>query len=166
MEEFRETELNGVKLRVYRDGTIWTYGYTSSRGKIMEWRNQLLNQKSSYYRVCLQNKMYLIHRIIGMVYLGLDINDVTKYIDHIDRCKTNNNVNNLRIVTPRENNFNNNGKGYHWSKSNKKWCAQIKINKKTKHIGYFDNEEDARNAYLEAKAKYHVINHHPHPQEI
>lgn len=23
MEEFRETELNGVKLRVYRDGTIW-----------------------------------------------------------------------------------------------------------------------------------------------
>ena len=48
----------------------------------------------------------------------------------------------------------------------KKWCAQIKINKKKKHIGYFDNEEDARNAYLEAKAKYHVINPHPHPQEI
>jgi hypothetical protein len=47
--------------------------------------------------------------------------------------------------------------GYCWSKHGKKWRALIGINGKLKHLGYFDNEEDARQTYLDAKNKYHNI---------
>ena len=40
---------------------------------------------------------------------------------------------------------------------NKNWKVQIQVNGKRKFLGCFDNEEDARNTYLEAKAKYHII---------
>ena len=33
----------------------------------------------------------------------------------------------------------------------------ITLNNKTINLGLFDNENDARNAYLEAKKIYHVI---------
>ena len=38
-----------------------------------------------------------------------------------------------------------------------KWKAQIRLDGKLKHLGYFVNEEDARNAYLNAKLIYHKI---------
>jgi hypothetical protein len=97
-----------------------------------------------------------------MVYLGLDINNTELQIDHIDRCKTNNNSDNLRIVTNQENTFNTNAKGYFWDKKSKKWRSVIMINNKIIILGYFDTEEEAHNAYLEGKQKYHIINHHRH----
>ena len=39
----------------------------------------------------------------------------------------------------------------------KKWHAQIKLNGKSIHLGYFDKEEDAKNAYLKAKLIYHKL---------
>jgi hypothetical protein len=38
-------------------------------------------------------------------------------------------------------------KGVSWSKQSKKWKAGIYINKKQKHLGFFDKEEDAGKAY-------------------
>jgi hypothetical protein len=161
-EEYKELELNGVKLRVFRNGAILKYGHKASRGKIMDWRPQLFKQNASYYRICLKGKLYLVHRIIGMAFLGLDIEDLTQHIDHIDMCKKNNNINNLRIVTPTENmwNLSTNKKGYYFIKATNKYCAQIKLNGKTTHIGNFNTEEEARHAYLAAKAKYHIISHY------
>jgi hypothetical protein len=48
-------------------------------------------------------------------------------------------------------------KGYTWHKHRKKWMSSIKVNKRTIHLGYFETEEKARNAYLQAKEKYHII---------
>ena len=42
-------------------------------------------------------------------------------------------------------------KGYSWNNQKNKWGARIKINQKIIHLGFFDNEEDAHNAYLVAK---------------
>ena len=42
-------------------------------------------------------------------------------------------------------------KGYSWDNQKQKWKARIKINQRIRHLGYFDNEEDAHEAYLEAK---------------
>ena len=67
---------------------------------------------SGYVRVRLNGKVYKNHRIIAYAFLGLDINNPKQIIDHIDKNRQNNNVNNLRIVTSQENSFNTNAKGY------------------------------------------------------
>ena len=36
-------------------------------------------------------------------------------------------------------------------------CTNYMVKGKNKHLGYFDLEEDARQAYLEAKKIYHTI---------
>jgi len=38
-----------------------------------------------------------------------------------------------------------------------KWKAQITVNGKNTYLGSFNIEEEARNAYLNAKLKYHKI---------
>jgi hypothetical protein len=79
-------------------------------------------------------------------------------IDHINGNPLDNRRCNLRIVTFQQNHFNRTkAKGYSWHKKNKKWQAQIVINKKTIFLGLFDTEIDAHNAYLSAKEKYHKI---------
>ena len=77
-------------------------------------------------------------------------------MDHRDNNRLNNNVNNLRYVNSQQNNFNRSlsskstsgYKGVTFDKSNQKWKAQISINKKIKHLGYFTNKEDALKARL------------------
>ena len=79
-------------------------------------------------------------------------------IDHIDGDKLNNRIENLRIVTQQQNQFNQKrAKGYCWHKQNKKWMAQIHIDEKKKHLGCFKTEEEAREAYLKAKEIYHLF---------
>jgi len=84
-------------------------------------------------------------------------------IDHIDGDGLNNQRSNLRVATHSQNMRNskipiNNTSGYkgvYWSKEKNKWCAQIKIDYKNKHLGYFDNKIDAAKAYNEGALKYH-----------
>lgn len=162
--EFVETELNGVKLRVFKDGTIMRYiTKLNPVSRSLGWNICKPKLDAGYYRIRIKNKKYRFHRIIAMVYLEYDINDKLFEIDHIDGCTSNNNVSNLRIVTHQENMWNIcETKGYYWNKYHKRWIAKICVNGKRIHIGSFNTEEEARTAYLEAKAKYHIIHHHPH----
>ena len=76
-------------------------------------------------------------------------------IDHIDHNGLNNQRDNLRIVTSQQNlmnklkrkNCSSIFKGVHWNKRDKKWVAQIGINKKIYNIGSFIFETDAAVAY-------------------
>lgn len=73
-------------------------------------------------------------------------------VDHIDSCKINNKINNLRWVTSSENNMNrlvssNNSsgvKGVSFHKRNGKYRARIQINKRNIHIGYYKTLEEAK----------------------
>ena len=78
-------------------------------------------------------------------------------IDHINRKKDDNRLENLHVVNSQQNQFNRDDKGYSWREGRNKWEAHIRVNNKTIYLGMFENEEDARNAYLEAKAKLHII---------
>ena len=77
-------------------------------------------------------------------------------VDHINRNRLDNSLENLRIVTQSENVFNkshqkNNKSGYRgvsWTSREQKWRAVISKNKKQKHIGYFENKDEAYAAYL------------------
>jgi hypothetical protein len=78
-------------------------------------------------------------------------------LDHINRNRSDNRIDNLRILTNQENCWNTNAKGCRFRKDIKKWSSQICINYKQIHLGYFNTEEEARNTYLTAKEKYHKI---------
>jgi hypothetical protein len=84
-------------------------------------------------------------------------NEVPNVIDHIDRNKTNNRIINLRNVNLQINQFNRVCKGYRFHKRDKVWTAHISLNSKQKHLGSFKTEEEARQAYLNAKKIYHKI---------
>jgi hypothetical protein len=79
-------------------------------------------------------------------------------IDHVDNVRTNNRIENLREVTPSQNNFNRSDvRGYRYRARDKKFHAQICVNGISYNLGRYDTEYEARVAYLEAKKKYHVI---------
>lgn len=84
-------------------------------------------------------------------------NEVVSEIDHINRNRLDNNPSNLRAVTREQNQYNrNNTRGY-WKTATNKYQSAIRVNKKLINLGRFCNEIDARNAYLQAKQKYHKI---------
>ena len=148
--------LNDAVLKVFKNGDIMR----KMRGRGGYWKEvaNTDNNGAGYNFIRCGGKLYQRHRIIGYCYLGLDINDVKQEIDHIDHDKLNNDIMNLRIVTHQENMFNkNNTKGYSWHKKTRKWHAEIRGNGKKISLGYWDTEEEARNAYLEAKEKYHIF---------
>lgn len=78
-----------------------------------------------------------------------------EYLDHIDGDRDNSRLSNLRIATHSQNMRNRKGVGVsnflgvsrRIYKNKIKWCANIKLNGKTKYIGSYDNEVDAAKAY-------------------
>jgi hypothetical protein len=161
MEEFREIHFEGVMLRVYRNGDIWRWTFINGSHKLNNpyWKKTgTTSNTNEYYQIKLNNnKKYQSHRIIAMVYLDLDITDTTRQVDHIDRCRTNNNVSNLQLVSNSQNQFNKNAKGYSWKKDCKKWVVEIKLNGKRVYSKYWINEEDAAEDYIKQKPFYHKI---------
>ena len=71
--------------------------------------------------------------------------------DHRNGRRDFNFLKNLRWVTHTLNLLYKPSKGYYAQGSN--WEAQLKLDNKTTSLGYFDNEADAKIAYLQAKSK-------------
>ena len=112
------------------------------------------------YTITLKNKRIILSRVIYKAHNPTwDITDGSKnnFVDHINNNSIDNRIENLRILTHQENQWNRNSKGYHFCKSRKKWRARIKVGDKNIFIGYFKEEEEAKQAYLTAKEKYHII---------
>ena len=88
-----------------------------------------------------------------------NIYDSSKYnvIDHIDQKPSNNHISNLRVVTMQENSFNKTCKGYSFNKAYGKYEAYIKLNSYKIHLGCYNTEVEARQAYLNKKKEIHII---------
>jgi len=122
-----------------------------------------LNNKN-YYIVYLYKNNKQVHKTVHSLVAEafLEKNDKTLIVDHIDRNRKNNALNNLRFVSKAENGMNSNVSrnntsgtcGVYFKKSTNKWAAEIKINYKKKHLGYFINKEDAIKARKEAQDLY------------
>ena len=97
-----------------------------------------------------------LHRVIAKR-MGLDLSKLT---DHKDCNKTNNRRSNLREATKSQNGMNsksNNKSGYKgvtWNKAMQKWQAQIQINGRSIHLGYYDYAEQAHLYYCIAAIKH------------
>ena len=104
------------------------------------------------YRLFYGKKRYL-HNFL--------LNTKTK-VDHEDRDGLNNRRKNLRKATSNQNVANarlcsvstSGYKGVSWNKHAQKWTAQLHIDNGKKHLGVFDNKEDAARAYDTAAVEH------------
>jgi len=114
-----------------------------------------------YRQIGLNDNKWRGHRIAWLLHHGAI--DADLQIDHINEVKGDNRIENLRLATPSQNQQNQSkpqGKspwplGVCYDKPTKKFRAQIAVNGKSIHLGYFHAPELAGYAYLNAKEKYH-----------
>ena len=98
----------------------------------------------------------LTHHLVAIYFLEHKPNGYEIVINHKDFNKHNNHIDNLEIITNRQNcshkNIVSSSKytGVSWNRFVNKWHAQIKVKGKSMYLGYFVNEIDAHNAYQEA----------------
>ena len=114
---------------------------------------------NGYYRVSLTNDKVrykaTVHQLVALCFFGIKT-DRLKVVDHIDNNKLNNNLNNLQIISARNNvkkhrkttNKTSKYTGVSWHKRNKKWRVQTSVKGKNVYIGDYKCEEEAHKAYL------------------
>lgn len=135
---YEDGELIRIKTSTTRPDTLGKpFGGMTSTGYIQGW---------------FKNKLYYLHHLIWIYHNGT----LPEVIDHINRDKTDNRIENLREATKQENTFNRAGnydavskfKGV--SKKRDKWRARITVDGIEHSLGSFDTEIEAGLAYKQA----------------
>lgn len=122
--------------------------------------NKNLNNRG-YLRVCIEKKHLYIHRLVCEHFIHSRREDQTS-VNHINGIKTDNRVENLEWVTPRENTFhyrmtNKTHPYVSYSEKTDRYESWLSVNGKSRRIGRFKTLEEAECAYLE-KIKKEGIN--------
>jgi len=111
-----------------------------------------------YYCVVLckdgKKKHFSIHRLLCKCFKENEYSEEL-FVDHIDRNRLNNNLNNLRMVNHRENICNQTKKknrssifkGVYFNTTKNKWQVAITFNYKQIYIGRYETELEAAKAY-------------------
>lgn len=110
--------------------------------------------EDGYRRVRIDGSYHYIHRLTWWLLTGKNVPD-DLYIDHIDGDRQNNCIDNLRLATSLENQYNkarqSNGtsqfKGVWYDSVKGVWKASIRYKDKRQYIGQFDTELGAAVAY-------------------
>lgn len=145
----------------YDDGALIRLISTCSNRKVGERVYGFMASKGRK-RIMVDNVRYPFARIIWIWHFGAV--ESAKIIDHIDGNPSNNKIENLRVVDGQAENMQNKIRytnnttgcpGVHLLRG--QYVARIQINKKRIFLGTFALFEDAKNAYLAAKAIYHPI---------
>lgn len=122
------------------------------RYKNVEFLSQFLRSKDGYLHVnlCKNNirKLTAVHRIVANAFLG----NSDKVVDHIDGCKTNNCIDNLRYCSSRENvhfyhKSMNRTVGVRYRADRDAWISMIYVNGKSEYLGYFKDKSKAELAF-------------------
>lgn len=121
---------------------------------------KLKTDRYGYYGACIISqgvrKSYRPHTLVAMAFLGFVPDKTQKLVvNHINFNKKDNRVENLEVVSHRENSNKKHLKsssqytGVSFERSTNKWRAIIYLNGKWINIGRYKNEIDAHNAYQE-----------------
>ena len=134
---------------------ITTRGSRNFKGRILK---QYLDGSGYNYVGLSKNglgKKLKVHHLVWENFKTEKRNGIILQVDHIDENKQNNNLENLQLLTPRQNTskgfkkYNNTSDytGVSWFKSTSKWRSQIYLNGKVLHLGFFEDELSAYNEY-------------------
>jgi hypothetical protein len=115
-------------------------------------------RKEGYRAIRIDGNNYYEHRLAWLYMTG---EWPAHELDHRDRVGMNNRFNNLRSASTSQNQANRSlkstntsgYKGVHWQKSASKWKATLGVGGRLKHLGLFENAEDAHMAYAQAAAE-------------
>ena len=141
--------------------------YKSGASKLLEGKMLNPTMDNGYKQVTLtmkgRQKAFKISQLVAMAFLGHKPDGLKLVVDHINGNRLDDRVENLRIVTHRANTSTcfraNNGTfsseyvGVHWSTDSLKWNSKIYYDGINIHLGSFDNETDASDAYQKALSK-------------
>lgn len=146
-----------MKNNFTKDWFLKNYSYNPKTGLIYSFLKNKNVGSYDYYgykRISLSNgKQIKLHRLAWLLfYKKYPIGE----IDHINGNKSDNRICNLRLATSQQNKFNRKKtlnkktsiyKGVYFMKRDNVWCADFRINRKSKYIGRFNSEIEAAKAY-------------------
>ena len=137
------------------------YSHTSPTGLV--WTKDATvagSSRRAYWSVGIGGKDYPAHRIVWALLTGDDPGP--RFLDHVDGDGKNNRIDNLRLVSNRQNCWNTRAqggsslyKGVGRASKSKSWTARIRAHGVPTNLGSFDSEEDAAKAYNAAATKAH-----------
>lgn len=111
---------------------------------------------NGYRNLTLNRKQYKAHHVVWYLAYGY----WPTQIDHINRNKDDNRLENLREVDCSLQQHNRKMPlpssgltGAHWNKAKNKFKSSIKVDGKNVHLGYFNTAKEASKAYLKEKSK-------------
>ena len=160
-EDYRMFNFKGYDMKVFRDGRI--HGYNVNQKKWLERKFEL--NKTGYFRIYIKcgnyKKHHFVHNIITLCYLGEK--PIGFQTDHINHNNQDNRLENLQYISQIDNarkriisRLGQPIKGYEKTRSGK-YHTYISHYGKTLHLGTYGTEEEARQAYIKGKLKYHNI---------
>ena len=140
------------------------YACTTIRGNQLNNLNEKIDYTIEPKYVKGTNKVQinkLFHRLLMEIHHPELRDNPNLQVDHINGNRLDNRKENLRLVTPQQNNMNRKPlknstskyKGVFWDKNRNKWLVLIMIGDKSRYLGRYQDEREAALAYDKAAKK-------------
>ena len=119
---------------------------------------------TGYISIDIDKKTYPAHHLAWLFEYGYL---PPEQIDHFDRVRNNNAIDNLSLCSNQKNQMNksklkgeNKFNGVYWNKRDSMWLAQVTYKRKQIYLGQYKTEQEAVEARKEANLKYGFHENH------
>lgn len=140
---------------------IFTWKYRPEYGAL--WNTRFCGKVAGqphphgYWNITVDGCVYRAHRLAWVYFYG-DVLDQDTEVDHKNRRKSDNQINNLRLATKSQNAANGIGKSRSGlpkgvERNKARFIARIMINRSRRCLGTYDTPEEAHVAYMRALNK-------------